>query len=205
MKGTELNKDKTCYSLFGNKKVVEEAREKIKKNPMMCGKFATKETLTLKYLGDFFDCQGLGASVITTLNERLGKAKGECLEIALIVEDWRGQVTGGFLTALKLYKACVVPSLLYNCGTWTEMPKEAEEIIEKFQNWFVKLILRQGPGCPKPSLRSETGLISMVLRVWKEKALMVRHLRSLPTSSLAGEVWEEQRANRWPGLAREVS
>jgi hypothetical protein len=46
----------------------------------------------------------------------------------------------------------------------------------------------------------------MVLRVWKEKTVLVRLLRSLvPSSAMAREVWEEQGANRWPGLALEVS
>ena len=205
MKGIQLNQDKTCYTLYGSKKLVEEARAKLEKRPLWCGKFVTAEKQAFKYLGDMFDGRGLGASVVATLRDRLGKAKGECLEIAVIVEDWRSQVTGGFLTALKLYEACVVSSLLYNCGTWTEMNKEAEDIIEDFQRWFVKLILRQGPGCPKPSLRSETGLLSMVLRVWKEKALLVRHFRSLPASAMANQIWNEQRRYGWPGLAKEVS
>jgi hypothetical protein len=134
MKGIELNKDKTCYTLSGNKRVVEEARRQIKRSPLMCGNFVIKEESTLKYLGDWFDGRGLRASMVTTLRESLGRARGECLNIALIVEEWRGQVTGSFLMALKVYTACVMPSLLYNCSTWTEMPKEAEDIIVTFQN-----------------------------------------------------------------------
>ena len=44
----------------------------------------------------------------------------------------------------------------------------------------------------------------MGLRVWKEKILLVLHLRQLDEESLASRVYKEQLANKWPGLAEEV-
>ena len=57
-----------------------------------------------------------------------------CIEMATIVQDIRPQVAGGFLVALRLYKVCIVPSLLYNSSTWTEIPKAAIKIIKDFQH-----------------------------------------------------------------------
>ena len=73
------------------------------------------------------------------------------------------------------------------------------------QNWFLRLILRVGPGCPAASLRWETGILSMVHRVWLEKLLLVRHIRSLDTDTLARSIYEEQKKMAWPGLAKETA
>ena len=64
------------------------------------------------------------------------------------------------------------------------------------QHWFLRLVLRVGPGCPTPSLRWETGALSMRMRVWIEKVMLVRHLRSLDTSSLARRIYEEQKEKK---------
>ena len=169
---------------------MDKARKLIKLKPLVCGTFITEEKSSVKYIGDLFDSRGLGSSVLTTIKERLGKAKGECREISMILEDWRSQSIGGFQAGIKLYEACAVPALLYNSETWTEIPKEAEELLEKFQNWFVRLIMRIGPGCPRVALRSETGLLSMKLRIWIRKALLIRHICNLEPNSLAFKVWE---------------
>ena len=45
----------------------------------------------------------------------------------------------------------------------------------------------------------------MGLRVWLEKIMLVRHIRSLGADTLAYQVYQEQRLHRWPGLARETA
>merc|ERR1712129_414296 len=44
----------------------------------------------------------------------------------------------------------------------------------------------------------------MGLKVWMEKIWLVLHLRQLEDESLAKQVYDEQIANKWPGLAEEV-
>ena len=72
--------------------------------------------------------------------------------------------------------------------------------LEALQHWFVRLVLRVGPGCPAPSLRWETGLLSMRMRIWVEKLMLVRHVRGLDISTIARRVYEEQKLQKWPGL-----
>ena len=43
------------------------------------------------------------------------------------------------------------------------------------------------------------------LRVWREKVLLVHHLRGLDPDSLARRIYQEQRERPWPGLARETT
>ena len=62
-----------------------------------------------------------------------------------------------------------------------------------------------GPGCPTPSLRCETGMLSMKMRVSVEKVMLVQHLRNLDTTTLARSIYEEQKEKKWPGLVKETS
>ena len=61
-----------------------------------------------------------------------------------------------------------------------------------------------GPGAPLPSLGWETGLMDMRLRVWREKVMLVMHLRQLGEGTLASQVYREQVEKGWPGLAKEA-
>ena len=61
-----------------------------------------------------------------------------------------------------------------------------------------------GPGAPLALLLFETEMLDMGLRVWREKLMLVLHLRSLGESSLARQIYEEQPSQKWPGSAGEA-
>ena len=204
-KQLSLNPDKTSFVLFGRKKQVEDARKVIASEPIRCGDFITKEKVCDKWLGDMFHQDGLAASVLATVKEREAKIKGACYEVAAIVEDWRAQSMGGFQCALDMFQLAIIPSLLYNASTWVEINSEAEELLENLQLFFVRLVLRVPQGTPKVALRSETGLLSMKLRIWKSKCMLLHFIRSMDSSTLARQVYEEQRRYGWPGLSKDVS
>ena len=107
-------------------------------------------------------------------------------------------------TAALLWEACCVPSLLHGAGTWTEMSKATEKRLNALQNWYLRLILQVGPGTPTAALLWDSGCLDMGLRVWREKIWLVLHLKQLDEESLASQVYREQIANKWPGLAEEV-
>ena len=45
----------------------------------------------------------------------------------------------------------------------------------------------------------------MKYRVWKKKVMLAHHIKNIDSSTLAKQVWTEQRSQDWPGLAKEVS
>ena len=47
-------------------------------------------------------------------------------------------------------------------------------------------------------------MLSMRMRVWVEKVMLVRHLRTLDPSTLARRIYEEQKEKKWPGLVKET-
>ena len=121
-----------------------------------------------------------------------------------IVNDWRLRVAGGMATASMLWEACCIPSLLHGAGTWVQMSAKTEKKLNNLQFWFLRLVLQVGPGAPNAALLWDSGFLDMGLRVWREKIMLVLHLRCLEESSLASQMYREQKENNWPGLAAEV-
>ena len=133
------------------------------------------------------------------------KVKGAMFEAVAIVEDYRAQCLAGFETALQLWELAIIPSLLYSCGVWTEIPSKTLQKLEDLQLFFLRLILRVGPGTPKVALLAQTGMMKMKHRIWIEKVMMIVHIRGLNETALARQIWKEQREQNWPGLSKEVS
>ena len=204
-KGLRLNEEKTGFLIYGSKNQMEEVRSEVEKRPIICGSFEVKEKVQEKWLGDYFVGGGnLGDSVMITIKERMGKCKAACMEIISIVKDLRSEVIGGFSSGLKLFEACVVPGLLYNAGTWTDIPKAAVDKLEDFMLWYIRMLFQTGPGALKVGLRAETGMLSMEFRIWREKVTLGLPLSHLPLEALGRQVWDEQVFHGWPGLAKEV-
>ena len=67
----------------------------------------------------------------------------------------------------------------------------------------MRLALRVPSGTPKVALRSETGMLSMKLRIWKKKLMFLHHISGLKEDVLAKKVWEQQKTRNWPGLVAE--
>ena len=108
-------------------------------------------------------------------------------------------------TALLLWEACCIPSLLNGAGTWTEISEVTVKKLNQLQCWYLRLALQVGPGAARASLLWDTACWDMDLRIWREKILMVLHIRSMEPNSFAKLIYEEQKIKQWPGLAKEAS
>ena len=143
-------------------------------------------------------------SVDKTVMARWGKIRAASMEIAQIINDWRAQAVGGMESALMLWDACCIPSLLHGSGTWTEITGQTVDKLNSLQRWFIRLVLQVGPGTPVASLLWDFGLLDMRLRVWMEKLMLVLHIRRLGEKTLARMIYEEQISENWPGLVQET-
>ena len=203
-KNLKLNEDKCVVIAMGTKKQREKVKVEMQENPIRCGDFKMKTAEKEKWLGQQLSAGGLADSVAETVDAKEGKIKAACLEIANIVNDWRTEVIGGFETAIILWEACVIPSLLHSSSTWTQISKTTENKLNNLQRWFVRLIMQVPQGTPSASLTWETGLMDMRLRIWREKLMLILHIRSLGEETLAQKVYNEQKKEGWPGLAKET-
>ena len=204
-KQLEVHPDKTGYIVLGSLKFKEKICREVLITPIRFGSMVTKMKTQDKYLGDIIHSDGLGASVEATVKDRIGKVKGAMYEAAAIMEDFRMQALGGMQGAWDMWELAIVPSLLNNCGVWTEISKATEDVLEELQNSFVRRMLHVPVSTPKVSLLSETGLLSMKHRVWFEKLRMVIALQKLEGKALAKQIYLEQKRQGWPGLISETS
>ena len=107
-------------------------------------------------------------------------------------------------TALMLWETCCIQSLLHGSGTWVEIDTATIKRLNTLQNWYLRLILQVSPGAPSASLRWDNLVLDMGLRIYREKLMMVIHIRSLDEETLAYKVYKEQQEKSWPGLAMET-
>ena len=200
----KLNKDKSVLIIMGSKAQKKIILDELENNPIMCGEVKMNVKEADKWLGQQISSGGLAESVAATVAAREAKIRGAALEIANIVNDWRSEAAGGMNTAILLWEACIVPSLLQGASTWVEVAAKTIKKLNSLQEWFIRLILQVGPGTPLAALGWETGLMDMKLRIYKEKLSMILHLKDLEEKSLASQIYKEQVAKGWPGLAKEA-
>ena len=146
---------------MGSRKQIQHVWSEIESQPLMCGNVETKIKSSFKWLGQILSSGGLSESVAATVAAREGKIRGACLEIGQIVNDWRAKTAGGMETALLLWEACCLPSLLNGAGTWTELSKQTEKKLNQIQYWFLRLILQVGPGALLASLLWDSALLEV--------------------------------------------
>ena len=167
-RGLCLNKEKSVCVIIGNKKQREDAAQRLEEQPLECGDFITKPKESEKWLGQEISAQGLAHSAALTVEKREAKIRAACREIAVIVNDWRSRSVGGMESALQLWEACCIPSLLHGAATWLDMTAATVQKLNTIQNWFLRLVLQVGPGAPVAALLWDSGVLDMELRVWRE-------------------------------------
>ena len=111
-RGLCMNKEKPVFLVMGSRKQKLNIKQYFENQTLMCGDIETKENQQFKWLGQILSAKGLTDSVALTISDREGKIRGTCLEIAIIVNDWRAKVAGGFETAIMLWGKCYIPSLM---------------------------------------------------------------------------------------------
>ena len=57
--------------------------------------------------------------------------------------------------------------------------------------------------CPKPVLCWDTATILMQVRIQRSKLALLHHIKNLDESSLAKQIFNEQKSEGWPGLVAE--
>ena len=82
--------------------------------------------------------------------------------------------------------------------------RKEEEALSEIPDFYMRLALGAGPGAPKLSLRADFGVKKIQFRIWREKFMLIHHLRRLSEEALASEMYREQVRNNWPGLASEA-
>ena len=196
---------KSCYLVYGSDSYKEQVEQETKDDPIMLGSMVLKKKSVVTYLGDELSAGGLAASVEATIQTREAKVKGAIYELKALCEDYRMQVVGGMMGALDIYNTCIVSSLLNNSSVWINIHENSIKRLDALQNLFVKTLLHLPDSTPVPALRAITGQLGMKWRVWQEKLLLILAIRKVKEDTLAGEMFEQQVEEGWPGLVEEAT
>merc|ERR1711954_342884 len=106
-------------------------------------------------------------------------------------------------TGLILWESCTLQFLLHNSSTWMEMRmKDVDELI-KLQNLFLNTLLGM-KNCPALYMLWELGMLTVLLRLLKEKLLLYHHISTLPEDALARQILETQEQLNFPSLRNEI-
>ena len=183
---------KSCYLVYGSENFKAQVQTEAEEEPVMLEENVIQEKPEEKYLGDIFSSLGLAESVDATVNERTPKVKASYYELRAIIEDIKMQAVGGFEAALDLFENYIVPSLLANCGTWTQIEKKIVEKLDALQDMYGRVILKVPQSTPKLSIRAALGLPGIAWRIKQEKILLVLAIMEQEDGCLAKKVLKEQ-------------
>ena len=196
---------KSSYIVYGNKKCKQKIQKEVEDAPLRVGEVKLEQSEAMTYLGEVLHQDGLAASVDATVERRVARVRGAIFEIKALCEDFRMQICGALVGALKLYESCIVPRLLANAGVWVDISKDTIKKLDAVQNLFVQVLLRLPSSTVLLAYRAETGLLGMKWRVWEEKLLLLASIKSQVDKVLAKEILVQQLEMDWPGLGKEVA
>ena len=201
----DFNLDKSCLIIMGSKKRKAEIESQLKDNPLkLCGQDMTI-LQNEKYLGDMICTSGLAGSVQATVMKRKGQFVTSIIETKAVIEDCRANIVGGITAGVDIWELAILPFLLNNCDTWTEISKSTTDELEDLQCMFYRYLLATPRTCPIPALLWETGGMLMEHRIAQKKLMFYYHLLHLPKTSLAHEVAAIQSDMSYPGLVMECN
>ena len=206
-KGLKAHESKTTYVIVGTKKYREEMEEESNKNPVLFGKMACQSSVSEIYLGEVIHSQGLEAGVMATIDNRLGKVRGAMYKVKALIEDFRLQAITGMEGAWILWKKSILPTLISGCGSWIGIGKKVYEKVDEIQCEYLRMIYSCPPSTPKPSLRSQAGMLDAKHYIWVEKICVltdIMHNKEEQDENYAREVLKEQLEEGWEGLTKEV-
>ena len=155
------------------------------------------------YLGDVLHEEGLTKSVHATIDKRYGKSYMAIVEVMAILNDFRIDTVGGILAGLQIFDLAIIPGLLNNAETWTQISKESEKKLENLQNTMFRYLFGVPESTPTPVLRFELGSLTIREKIHVKKLTFIHHLKYLDTGSLASEFYNLQVKYHFPGLVNE--
>ena len=206
-KGLSINQSKSKYLIIGDKNMKKRERilKDAKANPIRLGEAVIENSTCEKYLGDMIEEKGCAASITETIKERIRTLTSKCHDIIQMVENPIMGSLGNSLAPFKLFEATVVESLLTNCPSWIGLNNTHINMLQNFQDSFVRKVLKLADNVPKALLTWDIGLTPMKDRIDLKKLLFLRKMLKKDILSITKQVLYEEVLLGVQGLAYECS
>ena len=102
-----------------------------------------------------------------------------------------------------LWEVAVIPSLINNSETWTELEENQLERMEDLQSMLLRTLFNTAKTTPRALLYWDTGVLPISYKIEQQKLLFLHHLVILSEDSLAKQIYIQQKNNDFPGLVPE--
>ena len=199
----EAHPEKSGLLVFGRAR--EKLKAEITATPTEVQGFTMGFKETETYLGMQFVEKGASESITQTLLTRRVKCMTKSAELVKLLEDDRVQAVGWLVTAVNVFNAVIVSTLLYGCGSWTNMTKGQEDLVEAIQRQCLVTVLGITPKCSYRTLLYVTGILPAMDIVKKTKTTFVNDLFHVKGKGICKEVLEkEYEIGKVKGLIQEV-
>ena len=181
-----FNTDKSQYLImtFGSKKGLRNIEEKVMK-----GKIG--QTNEYKYLGDIFDERGSNMTNIKKRGEKLQYMIQTMVQYSSMIIQGKDSVETGLL----IMEAIIMPTILANSETWTNLTKGEIDELEKMQKKVLRKLLGMPKTAPYWGMLAETGSWPMENRIEYKKLMLYQHLLKAEDKRLAKIVLRKQMIN----------
>ena len=81
------------------------------------------------------------------------------------------KVIGGIQGTFDIWNLAVIPALLNNCETWTDISGDSITELENLQNLFIRVILQVPVSCPKAATCYETGFTLIKFKIMERNRI----------------------------------
>ena len=150
------------------------------------------EKICEKYLGDMIHSGGNSASVLATVNDRLGKTTSYIIEARAIIEDCRINSVSGICAGLDIWELAYIPGLLNNCESWVDIEDSTIAKLDDLQETMYRTLLATPKSTPPPALCWDMGGLLMKFRIIQKKLIFIYHIIKLEQGSLAFKIQKIQ-------------
>ena len=198
-----LNYDKSKFLVIGTNRFRKKILKDVESNPIIMGSGIIEHSSQEKYLGDIISENGCKESITATIKERIRKLKSKCDDIIQVSDAPQMGCLNKGNVALKLFEAQIIPALLHNCESWIDLQPKHIKVLQKFQDKFVRKVLRIPDSTPKAIMQYDTGMWPMEWRIKYKKVNFVSKTMRKPITNITRKVLIQEFINQIQGLASE--
>jgi len=191
-KQLSINNDKCKYLIIGRPAYRNKVLLETSKTFLEMGGKTIEHSEKEKYLGDIIHEKGCVESITETIKERTRKLISKCYEIVQIADNPIMGGLGNSTTPFKLFEATIIPALLHNCESWIGFNASHAKLLQKFQDDFIRKVMRLAESTPKA-----------IMRVAYKKLVFVQKIMCKDENNIAKKVMQEEISTVNKGLAHE--
>ena len=106
-------------------------------------------------------------TIIHTIQSREGRIFASIMEVRSIVDDCRMKTVGGTLAGMEIWELALIPAILNNSETWTDMDDTAIAKLNKMQNTMCRILLSIPITTLAPFILWDLGVLIIEIEIFK--------------------------------------